>query len=115
MAATYMSVEESEIKTIIWHDMESSGMPIPIAIFPPTIPNEAVNAVCKTLNELDPTGKYAEETDKYVEANAAPGELDDILGEVQVESAEPASPSEPSTPAEPTTGNTGEPIESPGV
>lgn len=103
MAATYMAVEESEIKTIIWHDMEGSTMPVPIAIFPPTIPNEVVNALCKTLNELDPTGQYAEETDKYVEANTNAGELDDILGEVTAQN--PLEENNASNLATPTTAN----------
>lgn len=89
MAATYGFVKEQEIKSIIWYDADTEGaVPTPIAMFPPSIPDETISAICKLLAAEDPEGKYAAETDKYIESTMAPQSLDSVLGEVSVGSAE---------------------------
>jgi hypothetical protein len=67
-----MYVKESEIKTIIWHDPENNGMPVPIGIFPPPIPDEVIGSICKLLQDTDPEGKYANSINEYIAANELP-------------------------------------------
>ena len=95
MAARYSLVKESEIKTIIWHDPEAGGLPTPIGIFPPPIPDELIEDMIAILNEKDAEGLYAKNTETYINSNAPVLEQDEVLGEPIVE-LEPITP-EPSS------------------
>ena len=69
MTSSYRMIKESEIKTIIWYNDESQGMPVPIGIFPPSIPDSMIIDMIKVLNDNDVEGKYAVETEKYINSN----------------------------------------------
>lgn len=84
MTSSYRMIKESEIKTIIWYNDESQGMPVPIGIFPPSIPDSMIIDMIKVLNDNDVEGKYAVETEKYINSNSPVSEQDEILGEMPV-------------------------------
>lgn len=64
----YFAVTDGDVRLVEWGDPEDSENSMPIIICPPIIPAEVIDALCATLVERDPEGKYGIAMEEYAAA-----------------------------------------------